>query len=78
MFIPNDPLETIWDGLLSHDPPEILRVFNTLDSDSQKVVLLHLQDMVTESGWLPVQQQSAQIALEVLQPFNKSDQPAQE
>jgi len=68
MLLSNDPLETIWDSLLSHDPAEIQRVFNTLDSDSQKVVLLHLHRMVTEPGWLPVQQQSAQIALNVLQP----------
>jgi len=68
MLLSNDPLETIWDSLLSHDPAEIQRVFNTLDSDSQKIVLLHLQRMVTEPGWLPVQQQSAQIALNVLQP----------
>jgi len=69
MLRSNDPLETIWDSLLSHDPAEIQRVFNTLDSDSQKVVLLHLHRMVTEPGWLPVQQQSAQIALNVLQPI---------
>ena len=69
MLLSNDPLETIWDSLLSHDPAEIQRVFNTLDSDSQKVVLLHLHRMVTEPGWLPVQQQSAQIALNVLQPI---------
>jgi len=68
MLLSNDPLETIWDSLLSHDPAEIQRVFNTLDSDSQKIVLLHLQRMVTEPGWLPVQQQSAQIALNILQP----------
>jgi len=78
MLLSNDPLEMIWDGLLSHDPVEIQRVFNILDSESQEVVLLHLQRMVTEPGWLPVQQQSAQIALSVLQPILKSDHPSQE
>ena len=78
MLLANTPLDAIWEGLLSHDPSEIKRVFYILDSESQQVVLLHLQRMVSEPGWLPVQQQSAQIALEVLQPINKTDQPSQE
>ena len=74
----NYPLETIWDSLLSRDPSAIKRVFTTLDPDSQRNVLLHLQRMVSEPGWLPVQQQSASIALNVLQPTQKSEPPPQE
>lgn len=74
----DDPLETIWDGLLSQDPSMIKRVYNTLNSDSQNNVLLHLQRMMSEAGWLPIQRQSAQIALDVLRPIEKDDHSTQE
>ena len=74
----NDPLELIWDGLLSHDPTQIKLSYNSLDPASQRSVLIHLQQMVSEEGWLAVQQQSAQIALDVLQPIVKDKVPSQE
>jgi hypothetical protein len=74
----NDNLEMIWDGLLSHDPATIKRIYNTFDEDGQRSILIHLQRMVNEPGWLLVQQQSAQIALNVLQPLIKNNHPSQE
>jgi hypothetical protein len=62
----NDPLEIIWDSLLSQDSAQIQNIFNLLDPASQRSVLLHLQRMVIEPGWLPIQKQSAQTALDVL------------
>ncbi len=78
MHYSNDYLEMIWDGLLSHDPAAIKRIYNALDEDSQRSILIHLQRMVNEPGWLPVQQQSAQIALNVLQPLIIDNPPLQE
>ena len=68
MYTPNDPLEVIWDGLLSHEPDQIRTAFVSLDHTSQKSVLLHLNRMAREPGWFPAQQQSAQFALDILTP----------
>jgi hypothetical protein len=62
----NDPLEIIWDSLLSEDSMQIQNTYNLLDPASQQSVLLHLQRMVIEPGWLPIQKQSAETALDVL------------
>jgi len=59
-------LEKAWDDLLSHEPERIETRFKSLDPKSQKVVIEHLNSMVTESGWHPVQVISAQKALDVL------------
>ncbi len=66
MHMTNDSLENLWDGLLSHDPSRIQSTFTSLDASDQRSVLFHLQRMVHETGWLPVQKQSAKIALDVL------------
>jgi hypothetical protein len=73
-----DPLESIWDGLLSHDPAQIIKSYNSLDPSSQRSAWLHLKRMVSEEGWLPVQQQSAQIALDALQSIGIEKVPSQE
>ena len=59
-------LEKAWDDLLSREPERIETRFNLLDARSQKVVIEHLNLMVTDSGWHPVQVISAQKALEIL------------
>ncbi|MBA4385865.1 MAG: hypothetical protein C0410_14095 [Anaerolinea sp.] len=59
-------LEQAWDDLLSREPKRIATRFKSLDPKSQKVVIEHLNAMVTESGWHPVQVISAQKALEIL------------
>jgi len=63
-----DNLETIWNSLLSRDPDEIRKVFSELDPASRKVVLNHLNAMVSEEGWHPEQVSSARIALKALEP----------
>lgn len=73
MFSTGDPLEFIWDGLLSQEPEQIRKVFASLDQASQRSVLLHLKRMVTETGWLSVQHQSAQFALNILTPSTGDD-----
>lgn len=59
-------LEKAWDDLLSRESELIEKRFNSLDPKSQKVVVEHLNAMVTESGWHPVQVISAQEALDIL------------
>ena len=73
MYSSDDPLEIIWAGLLSEDPKQIRIVYASLDQASQISIMLHLQRMVTEPGWLPVQRQSAQCALETLLPNVSED-----
>jgi hypothetical protein len=73
MLSTEDPLETIWDSLLSQEPEQIRIVFATLDQASQRSILLHLKRMVTEPGWMSVQQQSAQFALNTLTPSTDAD-----
>jgi hypothetical protein len=74
----NDPLEKIWDGLLSQDPHQIQSIFTSLDTQSQRSVLHHLQRMLDEKGWFPVQKQSAQIALNALQNVTMANDHSQE
>jgi hypothetical protein len=59
-------LEKAWDDLLSRRPEKIRSRFDSLDKESQKTVLSHLQKMVHEEGWHPEQVKSAQAALETL------------
>ena len=66
MDLSDDPLEIIWAGLLSENPEQIRFVYASLDQASQLSIMQHLHRMVTEPGWLPVQRQSAQFALETL------------
>lgn len=61
-----DPLELIWDNLLSRQADYIRPTFASLSEQDQQTVLAHLQRMATEPGWHPEQQISAKAALEVL------------
>ena len=66
MKFSTDPLEKIWDGLLSRDPARIRAVFVSLSPSDQSNIFAHLQRMATEDGWLMEQRKSAQFALETL------------
>lgn len=59
-------LEQAWDDLLSREPERIESRFKSLDLKSQKVVIEHLNAMVSENGWHQVQVISAQKALNAL------------
>jgi len=61
-----DPLEILWDGLLSRDEKRIIAVFQFLDKSSQLEVVTHLNRMVSEEGWHPEQVLSAQAALNTI------------
>ena len=63
---PGDFLETLWDGLLSRQPEQVRAAYASLDEKEKKVVLTHLERIVSEPGWHPEQRLSAQAALEVL------------
>jgi hypothetical protein len=61
-----DPLEKLWDTLLSREPQQIKHTFDALDNASQMAVIDHLNRMATEEGWLDEQRSSALIALEAI------------
>lgn len=58
-----DPLEILWDRLLSQNVKEIRAAYDGLDPASQIEVMQHLLRMATEEGWHPEQRKSAQSAL---------------
>ncbi len=62
-------LESVWDGILSEDEAMIKETYLSLSAEDQQVVLTHLNKMVSETGWQPVQIQSASTALSALQEF---------
>ena len=61
-----DPLEILWDGLLSREPERIRAAYNGLSQAEQGVVLAHLRRMASEPDWQPEQRLSAQAALDCL------------
>jgi len=63
-----DPLEKLWNALLSRDAQQIKSTFDSLDDASQKAVIEHLNHMATEDGWLDEQRASANTALDTIQP----------
>lgn len=63
---PIDPLEQIWDGLLSREPEQIRAAYAGLDPASQRVVIAHLKRMANEPDWHPEQRISALTALAAL------------
>ena len=65
-------LEVLWNNLLSRQPELIRAAYDSLDKSNQKVVLNHLQRMVSEVGWQPEQVASAKAAIHALE--TQSDQ----
>ena len=63
--LPN-PLEVLWDNLLSRQPDQVRAAFVTLTKAEQQAVLDHLRRMSQEAGWHPEQRRSAQAALDAL------------
>jgi hypothetical protein len=62
-----EPLEILWDALLSRQPVIICEAFYALDEASRSHVLAHLKVMVIEEGWQPEQVLSARAALAVIE-----------
>lgn len=62
----SDPLEVLWDALLSRQAAQIQAAYTALDPASQQVVLAHLRRMASEPDWHPEQTISAQAALVAL------------
>jgi hypothetical protein len=62
-----EQLEALWNNLLSRQPELVREAFNSLDSSSQEIVLIHLKNMAEESGWQPEQVISAKAALLALE-----------
>ena len=61
-------LERIWDGILSRNRKTIRDSFKALSEGNQATVMAHLTRMATEDGWQEAQRNSAQAALDALQP----------
>jgi hypothetical protein len=66
-------IDQLWDHILSRDPRLITSVFKHLTHSEQASVMEHLQKMVAENGWLPVQKESAQAALQVIDELQKGN-----
>lgn len=62
----SDPLQTLWDRLLSSEKDLVLLTYSALALDEQRAVLEHLKRMATEPGWQPEQRASALAALTAL------------
>ncbi len=61
-----DPIEQLWDALLSRDNKLIQAAYDSLNSDEQNAVLLHLKRMAEEPDWHPEQRLSARLALQCI------------
>jgi ribosomal protein S24E len=61
-----DPLEALWNDLLSRRPERIQTAFRGLPTPQRLSVRAHLIKMKTEPGWQPEQVQSATIALDAI------------
>jgi hypothetical protein len=60
-------VETFWAEILSEDPARVQAAYLSLPAqDEREAVYLHLQKMVSEEGWQPIQRQAAQAALTAL------------
>jgi hypothetical protein len=62
-----DPLEQIWNQILSRQPDQIRQAYSNLNPVEQRAVLEHLRVMATEPGWHQEQRLSAQAALETIE-----------
>jgi len=65
--------ETLWEKILSREERQIRQAVCGLSPQEVRRVLQHLQAMLSEEGWHPEQQRSAQAALDVLQPSNRKE-----
>ena len=63
---PAEPLALLWDAILSRQPDRIRAAFQALNPAAQSALSAHLERMVSEDGWHPEQQKSAQAALDVI------------
>lgn len=70
MTTEEERLEQYWDGILSREATAIRAAFNSVDPASQSETLAHLQNMIADADYLPVQRESARIAYEVLTATN--------
>ncbi len=61
-----DGLDEFWADLLSGDAQRIQSAWGRLTDEERRAVLDHLARMRDESGWHPVQRQSAAAALRVI------------
>ncbi len=61
-----DPLEVLWDQLLSRQPDQVRGAFASLNAAEKQHILAHLHRMTAEPGWHAEQRKSARAALEAL------------
>ncbi len=62
-----DPLEQMWDDLLSRQPTLVEQAFIGLTIDERAWVIAHLKKMATEEDWHPEQRASARTALMIIE-----------
>jgi hypothetical protein len=62
----SDPLESLWERLLSGDKDLVISAYALLEPEEQQAVVAHLRRMAIEPGWQPEQRGSALAALAAL------------
>lgn len=68
-----DPLELLWDRLLSREPELIQQAFASLEPVERQAISAHLERMAGEPGWQPEQRASAQAALDATRLYSRKD-----
>jgi len=61
-----NPLELLWDQLLSRQPELVRKAYSELALPEQQAVRQHLERMLNEPGWHPEQRLSARVAIQAL------------
>lgn len=68
-----DP-DLLWEGLLSGDDDLIREIYVQLDVDERNAIVAHLEKVVNEEDWHPLQRESAQLALKTITAFETRKQ----
>jgi hypothetical protein len=68
-----DPLESLWERLLSREPDLVRQAYQGLEEAERRAVSAHLERMASEPGWQPEQRASARAALAALESLTSMD-----
>jgi hypothetical protein len=65
-------LEEIWRELFSGDAARVRRVWMRLTDEECSILLQHLQEMIDDPGYQPLQKESAATALRLIREIGQS------
>ncbi len=64
-------LEDLWDDLFSGDAARVRKVWMRLTDEECGIVLQHLQQMIDDPGFQPLQKESAATALRLIREIDQ-------